>query len=243
MNTTIDPIEYEKFSKMAEEWWNPSGKFKALHKFNPKRIEFIRDRLVNHFSLDANSKKPLNKIDILDIGCGGGLLSEPMSKLGANVTGIDIVETNFNIAKGHSNEENLNIEYKDSTAENLLNENVQFDAILNMEVIEHVSDLNLFIESCEKLLKKDGILFFATLNRNIISYGLAIIGAEYILGWLPKGTHDWKKFITPEELKIIFRSSGLNISEIVGMKYNPIYDNWYISEDTSVNYLGTAIKP
>ena len=243
MNTTIDPIEYEKFSKMAEEWWNPSGKFKALHKFNPKRIEFIRDRLVNHFSLDANAKKPLNKIDILDIGCGGGLLSEPMSKLGANVTGIDIVERNINIAKAHSNEENLNIEYKVSTAENLLNENVQFDAILNMEVIEHVSDLNLFIESCEKLLKKDGILFFATLNRNINSFGLAIIGAEYILGWLPKGTHDWKKFITPEELKIIFRSSGLNISEIVGMKYNPIYDNWYISEDTSVNYLGTAIKP
>ena len=166
-----------------------------------------------------------------------------MSKLGANVTGIDIVERNINIAKTHSSEENLNIEYKVSTAENLLNENVQFDAILNMEVIEHVSDLNLFIESCEKLLKKDGILFFATLNRNIISYGLAIIGAEYILGWLPKGTHDWKKFITPEELKIIFRSSGLNISEIAGMKYNPIYDNWYISEDTSVNYLGTAIKP
>ena len=243
MNTTIDPIEYEKFSKMAEEWWNPSGKFKALHKFNPKRIEFIKDRLVNHFLLDANAKKPLNKLDILDIGCGGGLLSEPMSKLGANVTGIDIVERNINIAKAHSNEENLNIEYKVSTAENLLNGNKQFDAILNMEVIEHVSDLNLFIESCEKLLKKDGILFFATLNRNIISYGLAIIGAEYILGWLPKGTHDWKKFITPEELKIIFRSSGLNISEIVGMKYNPIYDNWYISEDTSVNYLGTAIKP
>ena len=242
MNTTIDPLEKEKFSKMAEEWWDPTGKFKALHKFNPKRIEFIRDKLVEHFSIECDLENPFSNLDILDIGCGGGLLSEPMSRLGANVTGIDIVDKNINVAKTHSEEQNLEIDYKITTAEELALGKKKFDVILNMEVIEHVADLNLFIESCEKLLKKNGLLFFATLNRNILSFGLAIVGAEYILGWLPKGTHNWKKFITPEELKIIFRSSGLNITDIMGMKYNPIYDSWYLSEDRSVNYLGTAIK-
>ena len=224
MNTTIDPLEKEKFSKMAEEWWDPTGKFKALHKFNPKRIEFIRDKLVEHFSIECDLENPFSNLDILDIGCGGGLLSEPMSRLGANVTGIDIVDKNINVAKTHSEEQNLEIDYKITTAEELALGKKKFDVILNMEVIEHVADLNLFIESCEKLLKKNGLLFFATLNRNILSFGLAIVGAEYILGWLPKGTHNWKKFITPEELKIIFRSSGLNITDIMGMKYNPIYD-------------------
>ena len=242
MNTTIDPLEKEKFSKMAEEWWDPTGKFKALHKFNPKRIEFIRDKLVEHFSIESDLENPFLNLDILDIGCGGGLLSEPMSRLGANVTGIDIVDKNINVAKTHSEEQNLEIDYKITTAEELALGKKKFDVILNMEVIEHVADLNLFIESCEKLLKKNGLLFFATLNRNILSFGLAIVGAEYILGWLPKGTHNWKKFITPEELKIIFRSSGLNITDIMGMKYNPIYDSWYVCADTSVNYRGTAIK-
>ena len=242
MNTTIDPLEKEKFSKMAEEWWDPTGKFKALHKFNPKRIEFIRDKLVEHFSIESDLENPFSNLNILDIGCGGGLLSEPMSRLGGNVTGIDIVDKNINVAKTHSEEQNLEIDYKITTAEELALGKKKFDVILNMEVIEHVADLNLFIESCEKLLKKNGLLFFATLNRNILSFGLAIVGAEYILGWLPKGTHNWKKFITPEELKIIFRSSGLNITDIMGMKYNPIYDSWYLSKDTSVNYLGTAIK-
>ena len=207
MNTTIDPLEKEKFSKMAEEWWDPSGKFKALHKFNPKRIEFIRDKLVEHFSIESDLENPFSNLDILDIGCGGGLLSEPMSRLGANVTGIDIVDKNINVAKTHSEEQNLEIDYKITTAEELALGKKKFDVILNMEVIEHVADLNLFVESCEKLLKKNGLLFFATLNRNILSFGLAIVGAEYILGWLPKGTHNWKKFITPEELKIIFRKS------------------------------------
>ena len=215
MNTTIDPVEREKFSKMAEEWWDPSGKFKALHKFNPKRIEFIRNKIIDHFSVEPNAENPFSNLDILDIGCGGGLLSEPMSRLGGNVSGIDIVEKNINVAKTHSEEQNLEINYKMTTAEELAVGKKKFDVILNMEVIEHVSDLNLFIESCEKLLKKNGLLFFATLNRNLLSFGLAIVGAEYILGWLPKGTHNWKKFITPEELKIIFRSSGLNITDTV----------------------------
>ena len=187
MNTTIDPLEKEKFSKMAEEWWDPTGKFKALHKFNPKRIEFIRDKLIDHFSIESDLENPFSNLDILDIGCGGGLLSEPMSRLGANVTGIDIVDKNINVAKTHSEEQNLEIDYKITTAEELALGKKKFDVILNMEVIEHVADLNLFIESCEKLLKKNGLLFFATLNRNILSFGLAIVGAEYILGWLPKG--------------------------------------------------------
>ena len=172
MNTTIDPLEKEKFSKMAEEWWDPTGKFKALHKFNPKRIEFIRDKLVEHFSIECDLENPFSNLDILDIGCGGGLLSEPMSRLGANVTGIDIVDKNINVAKTHSEEQNLEIDYKITTAEELALGKKKFDVILNMEVIEHVADLNLFIESCEKLLKKNGLLFFATLNRNILSLSL-----------------------------------------------------------------------
>ena len=200
MNTTIDPLEKEKFSKMAEEWWDPTGKFKALHKFNPKRIEFIRDKLVEHFSIESDLENPFSNLDILDIGCGGGLLSEPMSRLGANVTGIDIVDKNINVAKTHSEEQNLEIDYKITTAEELALGKKKFDVILNMEVIEHVADLNLFIESCEKLLKKNGLLFFATLNRNILSFGLAIVGAEYILRWLPIGTHEWEKFVEPSKL-------------------------------------------
>ena len=240
--STINKDEIEKFSKLAEEWWDIKGKFKPLHMFNPIRIEYILETCKSYFKIKDDKPLPLNNLKILDIGCGGGLISEPMSRLGANVTGIDIVDKNINVAKTHSEEQNLEIDYKITTAEELALGKKKFDVILNMEVIEHVADLNLFIESCEKLLKKNGLLFFATLNRNILSFGLAIVGAEYILGWLPKGTHNWKKFITPEELKIIFRSSGLNITDIMGMKYNPIYDSWYLSEDTSVNYLGTAIK-
>ena len=190
MNTTIDPVEREKFSKMAEEWWDPSGKFKALHKFNPKRIEFIRNKIIDHFSIEPNAENPFSNLDILDIGCGGGLLSEPMSRLGGNVSGIDIVEKNINVAKTHSEEQNLEINYKMTTAEELALGKKKFNVILNMEVIEHVSDLNLFIESCEKLLKKNGLLFFATLNRNLLSFGLAIVGAEYTPGWLHKDTHN-----------------------------------------------------
>ena len=185
---------------------------------------------MNHFNINSKSQ-PLKNIELLDIGCGGGLLSEPMCRLGAKVTAIDASKKN-----------KLKINYLCSSPEKI-NLNKKFDVILNMEVVEHVDDLKFFLKKSSFVLKKNGLMFVSTLNKTLKSYVFAIIGAEYILGWLPKGTHDWKKFITPEELKIIFRSSGLNISEIVGMKYNPIYDNWYISEDTSVNYLGTAIKP
>jgi len=240
--TTIDPAEHEKFSKLAEEWWNPKGKFKTLHNFNPTRIAFIREKIINHFDIAKDEKKPFKNIKLLDIGCGGGLLSEPMAKLGANVTGLDVVEKNIKTASTHAKNQGLKINYIHSTVEKISEKDKKFDVILNMEVIEHVSDVNLFINSCNKILSPNGIMIFASLNRTLISYGLAIIGVEYILGWLPKGTHDWSKFITPDELKILFSSNGLKIDEIIGMKYNPLFDSWKRSEDLSVNYLGVSSK-
>lgn len=240
--TTIDPVEHEKFSKLAEEWWNPKGKFKTLHKFNPTRIAFIREKIINHFDIAKDEKKPFKNINLLDIGCGGGLLSEPMAKLGANVTGLDVVEKNIKTASTHAKNQGLKINYIHSTVEKISEKDEKFDVILNMEVIEHVSDVNLFINSCNKILSENGIMIFASLNRTLTSYGLAIIGVEYILGWLPKGTHDWSKFITPDELKILFSSNGLKIDEIIGMKYNPLFDSWKRSEDLSVNYLGLSSK-
>ena len=240
--TTIDPVEHEKFSKLAEEWWNPKGKFKTLHKFNPTRIAFIREKIINHFDIAKDEKKPFKNINLLDIGCGGGLLSEPMAKLGANVTGLDVVEKNIKTASTHAKNQGLKINYSHSTVEKISEKDEKFDVILNMEVIEHVSDVNLFINSCNKILSENGIMIFASLNRTLISYGLAIIGVEYILGWLPKGTHDWSKFITPDELKVLFSSNGLKIDEIIGMKYNPLFDSWKRSEDLSVNYLGLSSK-
>ena len=197
-NNTINKKEIEKFSKIAEEWWNPEGKFKPLHKFNPIRISYIKDNIINTFKL-TNKNKPLNNIKILDIGCGGGLLSEPMSRLGAQVSGIDASEKNISIAKLHAKKNNLNIDYKCVSPENFNTKN-KFDVILNMEIIEHVDNINFFLESCSKLLKKNGIMFIATLNKTLKSYLFAIIGAEYVLRWLPIGTHEWEKFVKPEDL-------------------------------------------
>ncbi len=240
--TTIDPVEHEKFAKLAEEWWDPQGKFKTLHRFNPTRIAFIREKIINHFDIEKDEKKPFKDIKLIDIGCGGGLLSEPMAKLGANVTGLDVVEKNIKTASAHAISQGLKINYVHSTIEKLSEKDEKFDVILNMEVIEHVSDVSLFINSCNKILSPNGIMIFASLNRTLIAYGLAIIGVEYILGWLPKGTHDWSKFITPDELKILFSSNGLKVDEIIGMKYNPLFDSWKRSKDLSVNYLGVSSK-
>ena len=238
---TINKKEIEKFSKIAEEWWDPNGKFKPLHKFNPIRIKYIRDTILSEFKL-KKEHEPFKGLSILDIGCGGGLLSEPMAKLGAKVTGLDVVEKNIKTASTHAESQGLDINYVHSTVEDISDKEDKFDVILNMEVIEHVSDVNLFINSCSKVLSSNGIMVFATLNRTLISYGLAIIGVEYILGWLPRGTHDWSKFITPDELKIFFSSNGLKIDEIIGMKYNPLFDSWSRSKDLSVNYLGVSSK-
>ena len=239
--STIDKTEIEKFSKLAEDWWNPKGKFQPLHLFNPARIKFIKEKLIYHFKLDANSQKPLEKLKILDIGSGGGLLCEPLNRLGAEVTGIDASKNNIEVAKLHAKEMNLNIEYIHSSPENTNLKN-KFDVILNMEVVEHVSDINLFIKKCSELVKKDGIIFVATINKNLKSYVFAILGAEYILRWLPIGTHDWEKFLSPENLKNIAIKNSLVADEAVGMKYNLFSNKWSKSTDTSVNYISTFLK-
>ena len=239
-NNTINKKEIEKFSKIAEEWWNPDGKFKPLHKFNPIRISYIKENIIKTFKLD-NNKHPLKNIKILDIGCGGGLLSEPMCRLGAKVTGIDASEKNIQVAKLHSKKNNLQRDYFCSSPEKF-NAKDEFDVILNMEIVEHVEDVNFFLKSCSKLLKKNGIMFVATLNKTLKSYIFAIVGAEYILRWLPIGTHEWEKFIKPEDLISILKENDLRLDKIDGMNFNLIKDKWSVGNDKSVNYIAKFIK-
>ena len=239
-NSTINKKEIEKFSQIAKEWWNPEGKFKPLHKFNPIRISYIKDNIISSLRL-KNKKKPLEKVKILDIGCGGGLLSEPMCRLGAEVTGIDASNKNIEIAKLHAKENNLKIKYLCASPETL-NINTKFDVILNMEIIEHVEDVEFFLKSCAKLLKKNGIMFVATLNKTLKSYFFAIVGAEYILKWLPIGTHEWEKFVKPDYLINILKKYDLRLDAIDGMKFNLIKDEWSLTQDKSINYIGKFIK-
>ena len=239
--TTVDKKEIEKFSKMAQDWWNPKGKFKPLHLFNPTRISFIKDKLISHFKLSPNNEKPLKELKILDIGCGGGLLCEPLSRLGAKMTGIDASNNNIEIAKLHAKEMGLNIKYIRCSPENL-NFESSFDVVLNMEVVEHVADVNFFIQNCSKLIKKNGIMFVATINKNLKSYMFAILGAEYILRWLPIGTHDWDKFLTPQNLEIVAKKNDFYSGEVTGMKFNLFLKKWSISDDISVNYISTFLK-
>jgi|TARA_B100000745_G_C20095667_1_gene374643 2-polyprenyl-6-hydroxyphenyl methylase/3-demethylubiquinone-9 3-methyltransferase len=234
-SNTINKKEIEKFSNMASEWWNPEGKFKPLHKFNPTRIKYIRDNAVKHFKIKSQ-KQPLKNLSILDIGCGGGLLSEPMTKLGASVTGIDASETNINIAKIHSKKNKLKINYICASPENL-KINQKFDIILNMEIVEHVEDVNYFINKSSEFLKKDGLMYVATLNKTLKSYLFAIVGAEYILRWLPIGTHEWDKFIEPSKLIQYGKNNSLKLEKLDGMVFNPIIDKWKVSRDSSVNYI------
>jgi len=238
--SSVNKKEIQKFSKMADEWWDPSGKFKPLHKFNPIRIQYIKENIIGNFKLKIK-KKPLDKIAILDIGCGGGLLSEPMTRLGANVTGIDASSKNINIAKHHAKKNKLKINYICSSPEKLKIKK-KFDVILNMEIVEHVDDINFFINSCSTLLKKNGLMFVATLNKTLKSYMFAIIGAEYVLRWLPIGTHDWEKFIKPEDLKNILSKNNLKLEKLDGMNFNIIKDEWSVSSDTSINYITKSIK-
>ena len=237
---TINNKEIEKFSKIAEEWWDPRGKFKPLHKFNPIRISYIKDNIVNSFNL-KNKKKPLEDIRILDIGCGGGLLSEPMSRLGAEVYGIDASEKNISVAKLHAKKNNLKINYFCSSPENFITK-IKFDVILNMEIVEHVEDIDFFLKSCSKLLKQNGIMFVATLNKTLKSYIFAILGAEYILRWLPIGTHDWEKFVEPNKLIEILKKNNLSLEKLDGMKFNPLKNEWNISSDKKINYIAKFIK-
>ena len=237
---SINKKEIEKFSNMAAEWWDPEGKFKPLHKFNPIRIKYIKENIIKEFQL-KNKKYPLSGINILDIGCGGGLLSEPMSRLGANVTAIDASNKNINIASLHAKKNNLKINYLCSSPEKLRTAK-KFDVILNMEIVEHVEDVDFFLKSCANLLKKDGLMFVATINKTLKSYVFAIVGAEYILRWLPIGTHEWEKFVKPEELKSILMKNNLNLTKIDGMNFNILKDEWNISKDLSVNYIAKFKK-
>ena len=232
--TTINKEEIQKFSSLANEWWDVKGKFKPLHMFNPIRIEYITQMIRKYFKISDQEINPFKKLKILDIGCGGGLISEPMARLGAKVTGIDASEKNINIAKIHSKESNLEINYINSSPEKL-NEKEEFDIILNLEIIEHVEDVELYLNSCNKLLKKDGLMFTATLNRTITSYIKAIIGAEYILRWLPIGTHDWNKFIRPEELEKKLSSENFKTIEVKGLVFNPLNSKWRKSNNLSCN--------
>ena len=232
--------EIEKFSNMAAEWWDPEGKFKPLHKFNPIRIKYIKENIIERFK-SKNIETPLSGINILDIGCGGGLLSEPMCKLGANVTGIDASRKNINIAKSHAKKNKLDINYICSSPEKLSNKK-KFDVILNMEIIEHVENIQFFLKSCSNLLKKDGLMFVATINKTLKSYVFAIVGAEYILRWLPIGTHEWEKFVKPDELVEILLKYNCNCNKMDGMNFNIIKDEWSISKDLSVNYIAKFTK-
>tara|TARA_B100000900_G_scaffold326116_1_gene286053 strand:+ start:50 stop:772 length:723 start_codon:yes stop_codon:yes gene_type:complete len=238
--TSINKKEIEKFSQMATEWWNPEGKFKPLHKFNPIRIKYIKENIINNFKL-KNKTKPLKGISILDIGCGGGLLSEPMSKMGADVTGIDASYKNIKIAKLHSKKQKLKINYLCSSPEKIKGKK-KFDVILNMEIVEHVEDIGFFLKSSSKLLKKNGIMFVATINKTLKSYIFAIVGAEYVLRWLPIGTHEWEKFVKPEDLKEIMLKNNFSLNKLTGMNFNIITDQWSTSKDLSVNYIAKFIK-
>jgi len=237
---SINKKEIEKFSRIAQEWWNPNGKFKPLHNLNPIRIKYIKENIIKDFNIKS-SGKPLKNINILDIGCGGGLLSEPMSRLGANVVGIDASKKNIEVAKFHAKKNKLKIDYKVASPEKLKTK-LKFDVILNMEIVEHVEDINFFIEKSSKLLKKNGVMFIATLNKTLKSYVFAIIGAEYILKWLPIGTHDWEKFVRPNDLISISKKNNLILKKLDGMKLNVLDNSWKISSDTSVNYITKFVK-
>ena len=237
---SINKKEIEKFSKIAEEWWNPNGKFKPLHNFNPIRIRYIKENIIKDFKIKS-SVKPLKKINLLDIGCGGGLLSEPMCRLGANVVGIDASEKNIKVAKFHAKKNKLKIDYKVASPEKLKTK-IKFDVILNMEIVEHVENVDFFIKESSKLLKKNGVMFVATLNKTLKSYTFAIIGAEYILKWLPIGTHDWEKFIRPDDLIKISKKNNLILKKLDGMKFNILENSWEVSSDTSVNYITKFVK-
>mgnify|MGYP000704414922 FL=1 len=239
--TTINKEEIQKFSNLAEEWWDVNGKFKPLHMFNPIRIEYITENIKKYYKIKSNKSNSLEGLKILDIGCGGGLISEPMARLGAKVTGIDASEKNIEVAKLHSKKSNLQINYLSCSPENL-NDLNEYDVILNLEIVEHVENVNFYINSCYKLLKNKGLMFTATLNRTLTSYIKAIIGAEYILRWLPIGTHDWNKFIKPEELEKTLSQQKFLTVDISGMKFNPFSKKWKISSDLSVNYIISSFK-
>lgn len=241
--STVDAAEVERFSALAAEWWDPRGKMAPLHKFNPVRLQYIRDRAVEHYGRDGKRLDCLNGLRVLDIGCGGGILSEPLARIGASVVGADPSEANIAAAKRHADEMKLAIDYRTGTAEALADAGEHFDLVLAMEVVEHVADVALFIRRCAEMVKPGGLMIVGTINRTLKSFALAIVGAEYILRWLPIGTHQWDKFVTPNELEIALEQGGLRVIGETGVVYSILDDRWQLSSDSDVNYMLAAEKP
>ncbi len=237
---SVDDAEVAKFSAMAAEWWDTSGKFAPLHKFNPVRLKFIRQTAVAHFGRDTRALRPFEGLSLLDIGCGGGLLSEPMSQLGFAVTGVDPSERNIGTARAHAAQSGATVDYRAADAETLVAEDKRFDVVLNMEVVEHVADLRAYLQACAGLVAPGGLMFVATLNKTLKALALAKIGAEYILGWLPRGTHDWNKFVEPAKLRAMLEEAGLNVLKTQGVAFDPLTWDWRLSSDTDVNYMVVA---
>ena len=241
--TTIDQTEVDRFSAMAAEWWSPTGKFRPLHKFNPVRLGYIRDKACAHFGRDPKSARPLEGLRVLDIGCGGGLLSEPVARMGANVLGADASEKNIGIARTHAAQTGVAVDYRAVTAEALAEAGETFDIVLNMEVVEHVADVEFFIRTCASMVRPGGMVLIATINRTLKARALAIFAAEVVLRWLPRGTHQYEKLVTPEELEAPLLASGMEIVEKNGVFYNVLHDRWNLSADTDVNYMLLAKRP
>jgi 2-polyprenyl-6-hydroxyphenyl methylase/3-demethylubiquinone-9 3-methyltransferase len=240
--STVDHDEVARFSELAAQWWDPHGKMAVLHKFNPVRLTYIRDAACKAFGRDAKRVDCLHDLRLLDIGCGGGILSEPLARLGAKVVGADPSETNIEVARLHAQDNDLTVDYRATTAEALADAGEQFDIVLAMEVVEHVTDVQLFIKRCAEMVKPDGLMIVATLNRTMKSFALAIVGAEYILGWLPRGTHRWEKFVTPNELEIALELASFRVGDETGVLYNPLADRWQLTSDLDVNYMVTAAR-
>jgi len=239
--TSVDAEEVARFSAMADEWWDEDGPFRPLHRLNPVRIGYLRDQAAARFELDRDSVSPLRGLSALDVGCGGGLISEPLRRLGAEVTAIDASETNIGVARAHADAAGLEIGYRCATAEQLVEEGATFDLVVCLEVVEHVADLPLFVGSLARLTKPSGLLVLSTINRTAKSYALAIVGAEYVLRWLPKGTHDWRKFVRPSELEADLRASGMRLADLAGVSFQPFDQTWRLTRDLAVNYMATAL--
>jgi 2-polyprenyl-6-hydroxyphenyl methylase/3-demethylubiquinone-9 3-methyltransferase len=239
---TVDQSEVAQFSRLSSQWWDARGPMATLHKFNPVRLAYIRDRAAEHFGRDPKRLDSLAGLRILDIGCGGGILSEPLARLGASVVGADPSESNIAVAQAHARQSGVSVDYRNTTAEALAEAGERFDVVLAMEVVEHVADVGLFVELAASMVKPDGLLFAATLNRTMKSFALAIVGAEYILRWLPRGTHQWDKFVTPNELEIAIEQGGMQLTGETGVIYNLLGDRWELSSDMDVNYMVVAEK-